>query len=45
MNTLQGKTLVITPKTRLAKGKYIVDWRVVSKDTHKLAGHYTFSVK
>lgn len=40
-----GKTLVITPKARLSKGKYVINWRVVSKDTHKLAGRYAFAVR
>ena len=40
-----GKTLVIIPKARLPKGKYVINWRVVSKDTHKLAGRYAFAVR
>ena len=40
-----GKTLVVTPKARLPKGKYIVAWHVVSTDTHKVAGNYAFTVK
>ncbi len=40
-----GKTLAITTKARLARGKYVVDWHVVSSDTHKIAGSYTFAVK
>lgn len=40
-----GKSLVIKPKAKLHKGKYVVDWHVVSKDTHKLAGRYAFTVK
>ena len=40
-----GKTLVVTPRTRLVRGRYIVDWRVVSTDTHKVAGRYAFAVK
>lgn len=40
-----GKTLVVRPKARLVAGKYIVSWHVVSTDTHKVAGTYTFSVK
>ena len=40
-----GKRLVVTPKARLAPGKYIVNWHVVSMDTHKAAGSYAFSVR
>lgn len=40
-----GRTLVITPKSRLTRGKYVVNWHVVSGDTHKIAGNYTFAVK
>ena len=40
-----GKTLVVTPKTRLPRGRYIIDWHVVSTDTHKVAGRYAFAVK
>lgn len=40
-----GKMLVVTPKARLARGRYIVGWRVVSSDTHKVAGRYAFAVK
>lgn len=40
-----GKTLVIKPKSRLAHGRYVVDWHVVSTDTHNVAGRYAFAVK
>lgn len=40
-----GKTLVITPKARLSKGKYVINWRVAFKDTHKVTGRYAFAVK
>ena len=40
-----GKTLVVTPKARLVRGRYIIDWRVVSTDTHKVAGRTAFAVK
>lgn len=40
-----GRTLVITPKGKLAAGRYTVDWHVVSTDTHKVAGNYAFAVK
>ena len=42
---VDGKTLVVTPKTRLARGRYIVGWRVVSSDTHKVTGRTAFAVK
>lgn len=40
-----GRTLVVTPKGRLAAGRYTVDWHIVSTDTHKVAGNYAFTVK
>lgn len=40
-----GRTLVITPKGKLAAGRYTVAWHVVSTDTHKVAGNYAFAVK
>ena len=40
-----GKTLVVKPKSRLARGRYIIDWHVVSTDTHKVAGRTAFAVK
>lgn len=40
-----GKTLVIKPRARLASGRYVVGWHVVSTDTHKAAGSYVFTVK
>jgi copper resistance protein C len=40
-----GRTLVVTPKGRLAAGRYTVDWHIVSTDTHKVAGSYAFTVK
>ena len=40
-----GKMLVVTPRSRLARGRYTIDWRVVSSDTHKVAGRYAFAVK
>ena len=43
--TRDGKTLVIKPEAKLASGRYIVDWHVVSTDTHKVAGSYKFTVK
>ena len=40
-----GRTLTITPSGRLPKGRYNVDWRVTSVDTHRVSGHYAFAVK
>lgn len=39
-----GKTLVGTPVSRLAKGSYRVSWSVGSADGHKEAGQFTFRV-
>lgn len=40
-----GKTMVITPATKLSAGTYRVDWRAVSSDTHPIVGKITFQVK
>ncbi len=40
-----GHTLVVTPKRPLRAGRYTVAWRVVSTDTHRVAGSYAFAVK
>jgi methionine-rich copper-binding protein CopC len=40
-----GTTLTITPAKPLAAGTYRVDYHVVSTDTHKIAGTFSFSVK
>lgn len=40
-----GETLIITPATRLPAGHYLINWHVVSTDTHKVAGSYAFAVK
>lgn len=40
-----GKTLVITPSSALPRGRYTIDWNVVSADTHKVSGHLAFAVK
>ncbi|GIG39286.1 copper resistance CopC/CopD family protein [Cellulomonas phragmiteti] len=37
-------TLVLTPASVLADGTYVVSWRVISLDTHPVAGAFTFSV-
>lgn len=40
-----GKTLVVTLAKLLPRGIYRVDWRVVSKDTHRVQGNYSFQVR
>lgn len=40
-----GKTVVVTPATPLSRGAYKLDWHVVSTDTHRVQGSYTFKVK
>jgi methionine-rich copper-binding protein CopC len=40
-----GKTLLGTLKTPLAAGTYTLGWHVVSTDTHRLKGSYSFTVK
>jgi methionine-rich copper-binding protein CopC len=40
-----GKTLMITPKAKLAAGSYRVDWHVVSSDTHRVTGTHAFTVQ
>ncbi|MCB7135609.1 copper resistance CopC/CopD family protein [Cellulosimicrobium marinum] len=36
--------LVVTPADELADGTYVVSWRVISLDSHPVAGAFTFSV-
>ena len=40
-----GTTLTITPSKPLTAGTYRVDYHVVSTDTHKMTGTFTFRVK
>lgn len=40
-----GKTLKVTPKTRLARGGYRVDWHAVAADTHRIKGSFAFTVR
>jgi methionine-rich copper-binding protein CopC len=40
-----GTTLTITPAGPLAKGLYRLAWHVVSVDTHRVSGSYTFQVR
>jgi methionine-rich copper-binding protein CopC len=46
LNTATGdnKTLIVTPAAPLAAGKYKVQWQVLSVDTHKSNGDYSFTV-
>ncbi|MDG4828621.1 copper resistance protein CopC [Solwaraspora sp. WMMD1047] len=37
-------TVVLTPPDNLADGTYLVSWRVVSADSHPVAGGFSFSV-
>ena len=38
-------TLVAPVARPLAAGSYVVNWRAVSADTHRMAGHYGFRVQ
>jgi len=40
-----GRTLVVTPRAPLVRGRYTIAWHVVSTDTHKVAGSYAFTVR
>lgn len=40
-----GITLTVTPTKPLAAGSYRVDYHVVSTDTHKMTGTFSFRVK
>lgn len=40
-----GKTLVVTFARPLPKGSYRVDWHVVSADTHRVQGNYSFEIR
>ncbi|CAM3999832.1 Copper resistance protein C [Bordetella tumbae] len=40
-----GKTMVITPASKLSAGTYRVDWRAVSSDALPAVGKMTFQVK
>ncbi len=42
--TVRDDVLSFAPTTALARGTYVVSWRVVSTDTHPVAGGFTFSV-
>ena len=38
------KQLVVPLPTKLPVGNYTVNWRVVSEDTHRVEGNYSFKV-
>lgn len=40
-----GKTIEARPRTPLGRGGYLVMWRIVSTDGHKMKGQYNFTVK
>jgi methionine-rich copper-binding protein CopC len=40
-----GKSLVLTAPKPLMAGTYRVDWHVVSSDTHRIAGAYSFTIR
>ena len=44
-STAAGKAIDAPPKAALAPGAYMVMWRVLSADGHKMKGQYSFTVK
>lgn len=42
--TARDNTVLITPDEELSDGSYIVTWRVISLDSHPVAGGITFAV-
>lgn len=38
------KTMSVSPKAPLPAGDYVVHWRAVSADTHRVTGRYSFHV-
>lgn len=40
-----GRTMVVTSRTRLQPGNYRLNWRAVSTDTHRVDGQVTFLVR
>lgn len=40
-----GKTLIVALARPLARGTYKLDYHVVSADTHRIQGSYTFKVR
>jgi methionine-rich copper-binding protein CopC len=43
--TEADKRILVVPLKKLPPGVYTVEWHVTSVDTHKTAGHFTFTVK
>lgn len=41
----KDKSLFIVSLSKLPAGTYTVTWHVVSVDTHKTQGHFTFTIK
>jgi copper resistance protein C len=39
------KQLIIPLRSQLSAGHYIVDWHVVSEDTHRVKGSFSFEVQ
>ena len=39
------KQLIVPLKAALAPGRYTVEWQVVSEDTHRIKGSYSFEVR
>ena len=39
------KQLIVPLKAALAPGRYTVEWHVVSEDTHRVKGSYSFEVR
>src|SRR5690606_38681133 len=37
-------TVVVTPETTLNEGTYVLSWRVITLDSHPVAGAFSFSV-
>jgi methionine-rich copper-binding protein CopC len=40
-----GKTLVVTLPKALSTGSYTLSYHVVSTDTHRVEGSYSFKIK
>ena len=45
LNPKDDKQLVVSLKTALAPGKYMVAWHAVGDDTHRVKGTYNFEIK
>jgi methionine-rich copper-binding protein CopC len=44
-NPKDKKQLIVPLPTPLAAGRYTVNWQVVSEDTHRVQGQYSFTVE